>query len=200
MRHPGELDLALLAGDDVGFVRSYLLERHVSNCERCRVLVARFRQLRADMAESTDDFAAPDLSWNLVAGEMRANIRLGLEAGECVRPPTIAGRILNPRLAVALASLFLIVAAGFFFRDMRVRARQSGRDVQITIRDSAPVGTPTLQSTPAGVELRTGSNSLTLLNPRGAAAQQTVSAEGEIRAGYVNGDTGSVTINNVYLQ
>jgi hypothetical protein len=39
-----------------------------------------------------------------------------------------------------------------------------------------------------------------LLNRPGVVASQTVSAGGEIRARYVDGDTGAVTINNVSLE
>jgi hypothetical protein len=39
-----------------------------------------------------------------------------------------------------------------------------------------------------------------LLNGNGAVADQTVNAQGEIRSRYIDGDTGAVTINNVYLQ
>ena len=54
--------------------------------------------------------------------------------------------------------------------------------------------------TESGLEIRTGANSLTLLNHHGNAANQTVSAQGDIGARYIDGETGSVTINNVYLQ
>jgi hypothetical protein len=41
---------------------------------------------------------------------------------------------------------------------------------------------------------------LIFLNHEGSRADQTVSAQGEIRARYVDGETGSVTITNVYLE
>jgi Cu/Ag efflux protein CusF len=59
---------------------------------------------------------------------------------------------------------------------------------------------PVLQSTGAGIELRTGSSSMMLLHRPGAVANQTVSAAGEIRVRYVDSETGAVTINNVSLE
>ena len=60
---------------------------------------------------------------------------------------------------------------------------------------------PRLESSNSGLELRTGSNnSMMLLNQAGASISQTVSAQGAIRARNIDANTGSVTINNVYLE
>ena len=58
---------------------------------------------------------------------------------------------------------------------------------------------PVLESTGSGLELRAGASSLTILNHHGAIADQTVSAQGEIRATLYRWP-GAVTINNVYLE
>ena len=39
-----------------------------------------------------------------------------------------------------------------------------------------------------------------LLNQEGSVVSHTVSAQGAIRARNIDGNTGSVTINNVYLE
>jgi hypothetical protein len=49
------------------------------------------------------------------------------------------------------------------------------------------------------VEIRSGVSSLELLNRKASITDQTVGAQGQIGVRYVD-DTGSVTINNVYLQ
>jgi hypothetical protein len=183
MKHPGEIDLALLAGGELGRMRRFSLERHVRACAECDEKVTQFQALRAEVA----NFEPADLNWTVLATEMRANIHLGLEAGECVRAASTA-RSWNPRLALAFASLLLIVGASFLLR-------QSGPH-PVALPSSAPV----LESTGAGIELRTGSTSMMLLNRPGAVANQTVSAGGEIRVRYVDSETGAVTINNVSLE
>jgi hypothetical protein len=186
MTHPRENDLALLAGGEAGRMRRFLLDRHVRTCADCQETVAEYRELRTVLA----GVETPDLNWNFLAADMRANIRLGLEAGACVRTPAIFRRW-NLRPAIALASLLLLVVAGEFLRDARPHRLAAGLDT----------ATPVLQSTGSGIEIRTGADSLTLLNHHGdAVVNQTVSAQGDIGARYIDGETGSVTINNVYLQ
>jgi hypothetical protein len=184
MNHPRENDLALLAGGEGGRFRRFLLERHVRTCADCRETIAQYQELRASLA----DIELPDLNWNFLAEDMRANIRLGLEAGACVRSTQGFGRW-NPRLGIAFATLALLVGSSFFLRGLRVHT------------PAAEAATPVLRLTESGVERRTGENSLTLLNHHGnPAANQTMSAQGHIEARYIDGETGSVTINDVYLQ
>jgi hypothetical protein len=185
MNHPRENDLALLAGGEAGRIRRFLLDRHVRNCADCQETIGEYRELRTVLA----DIETPDLNWNFLAADMRANIRLGLEAGACVRS-THPFRRWNLRPAIALASVLLLVVAGEFLRDARPHRPAARLDAS----------TPVLQSTGLGVEIRTGANSLTLLSHHGDAVNQTVSAQGDIGARYIDGETGSVTINNVYLQ
>jgi hypothetical protein len=196
MKHLSEIDLALLAGDDAGRMRRYSLELHVRQCAECQGKVNEFRGLRADVAESADA-EMPDLDWGSLAAEMRANIRLGLEAGECVRETHGFGsRIFDgwsPGLSAAFACLVLLATASYFMRDARPFPAQPSAPA---FSSADPL--PSLESTTAGVELRSGSKSFTLLNREGAVASQTVSAQGAVRSRYV--DAGAVTINNVYLE
>jgi len=178
MRHPSESELALLGGGDSDFLARFILKRHVRDCRQCTETVARFEMLRAGIMHPDP----PDLDWRRLEAEMRANIRLGLEAGECVRQVP-AARSLNPRLAVAFASLIILAGAGLMMRQEPA-----------TVKAAEPV----LELSGAGLELRKGASSMTLMNRNGSVADQTVSAEGEIGARYV--DAGSVTINNVYLE
>jgi hypothetical protein len=180
--HPSETDLALFAGGDCSRFSRFFLARHVRQCRECMDTVSRFELLRLEVR----DPEPPALDWDRMAAEMRANIHLGLEAGECVRSVRAPG-VWNPRLAVAFASLMLLACAGFFLK---------GPTEVPVVKAAAPV----LESTGSGLEVRTGTASMTLLNRHGAVADQTVNAQGEIRARYVDGDTGAVTINNVYLE
>jgi len=187
MTHPREHDLALLAGGEAGPVRRFLLGRHVRNCADCHRRISEYHEMRDHLAEIE---LPPDLAganWNFLAAEMRANIRLGLEAGACVRTTQIPRRR-NLRPAVAFACVLLLAGAAELLRDARPHRPATA--------NSAPV----LQSTVSGVELRDGPSSLTLLNHHGITVNQTVSARGDMEARYIDSDSGSVTINNVYLQ
>jgi hypothetical protein len=176
--HPSEADLALLAGGECGRVSRFFLQRHVRDCRECTAKVAHFEILRTDLAR----MSPPDLDWSRLAAEMKANIRLGLEAGACVRD--IERRHgWNPRLAVAFASVAFLICAGL---TMKSRLPQ---------REIVAQATPVLESTGAGLEFRDGASSIMLLNGKGLVADQTVNAEGEIRARRV--ENGTVTITNV---
>lgn len=177
MKHPPESDLALLAAGDCGPVNRFFLRRHVRECRHCTEAVARYEILRQEMVTPE----IPDLNWDRLESEMRANIRLGLEAGECVRL-VFPEKTWNARLVFVGASLMILAAAGVFMK------------APVTVKAAEP----TIESTGAGVELINGASSMTLLNRNGSVAEQTVSAQGEIRARYVDG--GAVTINNVYLE
>jgi len=182
VRHPSSTDLALLAGGDCGFARALLLNRHVRHCPDCAAEVDDFSALRTETA----DLMPPAVNWNSLASEMRANIRLGLEAGECVRYSVPAPKSRNPRLAIAFASLAALIGTGIFYSRLQNQPKTN---------EAVAV----LHSTPEGVEVRSGLNSLELLNRKASIADQTVGAQGQIGVRYVD-DTGSVTINNVYLQ
>jgi len=183
MTHPREHDLALLAGEDANGIRRFLLDRHVRTCADCQEKVADYRELREDVA----DIDLANVNWNSLAAEMRANIRLGLEAGACVRT-TQAPRRRNYRPAIAFACVLLLAGAAELLRDARPH------------RPARTDNTPELAITESGIELRTGPSSLTLLKQRGNAANQTVSARGDISELNIDSETGAVTINNVSLQ
>src|SRR4029077_6348271 len=120
MKHPGEYNLALLAGGETGAFHRFRLDRHVRNCEDCQEKVAEFQSLRKHLA----DTAFPEVNWNSLAAEMRANIHVGLEAGACVRDTHVSkhwiSRNWNPQFAVASGSLVVLVGAGFFLTDARL--------------------------------------------------------------------------------
>jgi anti-sigma factor RsiW len=119
MRHPKQATLALHAGGDLGAFARWRTERHLASCIRCRDEVAEFDAMRRNMADLLE---MPEVPWTRIAEEMRANIRLGLEAGECVRPVQKAGWI--PRrpgwqVAVAMASIIALAVTGLMLERPR---------------------------------------------------------------------------------
>jgi hypothetical protein len=186
-KHPSETELALLAGEDAPLLSRFRLRRHVRDCAPCQDTVSGFVMLRSALAADrlvTDHI--PEIDWERLSAEMTANIHLGLEAGDCVRTSR-SERFWNPRLAVAFGSLAILLGAG-----IALRAPAPAPRAPQVARASI------LESTGAGLALRSGESSLTLLNHHGSVADQTVSTQGEIRASYVEG--GAVTFNAVYLE
>jgi hypothetical protein len=189
MKHPNEGTLALHAGGDLGPFRRWLTERHLGRCERCREEMAAFEELRVELPELAE---LPDLPWNRMAADMKANIRLGLAAGECVRAASPPLREMpfftRARAAVAVASVMVLVGTGLVLQ----------RPAPLT----ATAGDHTLVRHMAnGIQVERGGQAFRLLNaPDVKNVMFSVSAQGSMGARYVDPDTGGITINNVYAQ
>jgi len=192
MKHPDQATLALHAGGDLGFMARRKTARHVAKCEQCRAEVERFetaRQILPDLAE------IPEIPWNRLAAEMKANIRLGLAAGECVRSSDIPLRerplFTGARAAVALASVAALMVTGL----MLERPGPEGGPAS-TMADEDVV----VQTTADGIQVRRGGEALRLMNPGVRNVTYAVSAQGSMSARYVDPETGYVTISNVYAE
>lgn len=183
MKHPSLSTLALHAGGDLGVWARWRTGRHLSGCSECRRESARFAQVRELIPELAE---TPELSWNRLAAEMKANIRLGLAAGECVGH---GGRTLRDtplfsgaRVAAALAGALALVAAG------------------LVLERPVPVEAGVVvQATSNGIQVREGRQALRLIHSGVARGDVTYStdAQGSMRARYVDPETGYVTIQGV---
>lgn len=187
MKHPNQATLALRAGGELGLFARWRTERHLSQCGRCREAAEAFESLREILPELAE---TPEVPWTRLAAEMKANIRLGLAAGECVRAdaqplrdtPLFAGA----RIAVALASLAaLLVAVLALQHPAPMVARAQGIE---------------LRSTANGIEVGEGEKSLRLLHGvmKDVDVTYTPGAQGSMRARYMDPETGYVTVTNVY--
>lgn len=185
MRHPNQEALALHAGGDLGAVARWRTERHLAHCEQCREEVAQYQRMRSivpDLAET------PEIPWNRLAAEMKANIRLGLAAGECVREISLPeGRspVTGFRAAVAFASMAALIAAGITLE----RPTPGGADQVGMVAEATPGG--------AGIQLREGGQALRLLGSGARNVTYTAGAQGSIEARYVDRDTGYITVNKI---
>lgn len=189
--HPTEAALALHAGGDLGLLDRLRIHLHVRGCPACAARLAALadarRQLRASALELPEG-----LDWSRLAGEMRANIRVGLAAGAIVggpasRPSPDASSF---RLAVVLASLSFVAVAGWLLRAPQPSAP-----------DLAAAPAVLLEARPDGLALRGHDAALTLLKPASqTAATTTVSWDGSARSSFVDSETGQVTIYNVSAQ
>src|ERR1700686_845986 len=148
MTHPNQATLALHAGGDLGLWARWNTQRHLSNCDLCRDEVAAFagvREILPDLAE------IPEVPWNRLAAEMRANIRLGLAAGECVRavgdvsqgdaPLRQSPLFTFGRATVAFASIVVMVVTGLMLTRPSPVAGKEG---------------PLVQATEDGIQIRAG--------------------------------------------
>ena len=186
MRHPNQAALALHAGGDLAFFARWRMERHLLRCQRCRDEVAafnEFREMLPGLAEPPDD-----LPWNRIAAEMRANIRLGLSAGECVRPEERPLRehplFTGARAVVAMASVTALVVGGLMLERPAPNLSTEGRFVE---------------STGNGIQVREGSEAFRLINPGKQNVTYSVGAQGSVSALSVDSD-GGVTINKIYAE
>ncbi|MGO9892879.1 MAG: hypothetical protein ACLPX8_01520 [Bryobacteraceae bacterium] len=179
MKHPDQATLALHAGGDLGKFAAWRTERHLACCAQCRQELAAYEITREHLAAL---HSLPGLAWGRLASEMRANIRLGLTAGECVAPVSRRGWALwtPARLAACAAALALAAAAVWIERPVPVLAPTAGIVVETTA---------------GGVRLTRGGQAMGLLNRGGESVTYTAGAQGSVEARYV--DTNYVTVNQV---
>lgn len=184
MTHPRETELALYAGGELGWWARLRLRRHLGRCQMCRQRVEEFSGWRRWLREQ-DDLPA-GVNWNRLAAEMKANIRLGLAAGECVGPVPDTGPAWRPA-ALALPVLVLVLA-GWLLQSWHPPLR----------RPAALRGT-VIAATASGLELRQGGAVLAVLHPNASDVGRFASGDG-VRVRYVDAETGLVMISHVYAQ
>ena len=83
-KHPEAHELALFVSRDLSAWRNFAVRRHVAGCSNCRREAALIGNASSAFAAEVDLIPGGPEGWDRLAAEMRANIRLGLEAGECV--------------------------------------------------------------------------------------------------------------------
>lgn len=193
--HPTESNLALYAGGELGFIARVQLARHLAGCEECQRQVEEFRAVR-EWVQAEHDLP-PGVNWDRLAGELKANIRLGLAAGECVGPVRESVRIRWRAAAVALPVVLLVVT-GWLLQSWHPPFGRPG------FVDPGLAGPPVsrglvLAATSSGVEVQEDGGALTLLHPRATGVSRSVNGDA-VRTRYVDAETGYVTISHVYAQ
>jgi len=189
MKHPNSEELALFAGGDAGWWTAITTRRHTGLCVRCREEVEALRLATAELRAGAGRLPA-GLNWDRLAAEMKANIRVGLAAAECVAPAPAPVERMSWRMAALLASATAIVLTGFFLNMPRpVAPKPVVAETQFGV---------VLRATPAGIQMQENGRAVTLLNPE--AKVITVSGEGAMGARYVDEETGQITITQLYVQ
>ncbi|MDP8988809.1 MAG: hypothetical protein M3N41_01850 [Acidobacteriota bacterium] len=208
MTHPIHSDMALYATGDLPLWRRLLLRLHVSGCDGCRGWVEAFaadrESLRALAAEMPTG-----VNWDRLAAEMSANVRVGLEAGECVAPrvrqPALAA---GWRVAAACAGVIALLVSAWWLNMPQAETSALGHVVQKIaqarpwrggIRALEDAG-PTVQVSAAGIQLQQNGGTLGMSQGQERPVSVSLSVQGSARARYIDADTGQVTITGVYAQ
>lgn len=182
--HPSAQDLALYAGGELGWWRRLRVQRHLNGCAGCRRQVEEFQAWRQWLREQPPELPG-GVNWSRLAAEMKANIRVGLEAGRCVDG---VGRLDHGWRPAALAlPVLLVVLAGWLLQVWHPPLRHGGRQGTV------------LAATAAGLELRRERSTFSLLRPGTATATPLAGGYG-VRLRYVDSETGLVTITHVYAE
>jgi hypothetical protein len=196
MHHPSETDLALYAGNDLGTVDRLRVEWHLRTCGRCQQEVTEFSSIRAETARNA---AEPDVNWDRLAAEMKANIRLGLQAGECVAPFGTREPIRASWswAVLAAAAIVAVAAAGEIWIHHNFPAEKA---VPVTQALVLPAPGVVLQIKDDGISMRSGDTVLREFEKPDTSAPvvYSVNAQGGVGASYVDSQTGMVTVNNIY--
>ena len=187
MKHPNQEILALHAGGDLGWMARWMTVRHLAGCAHCTAEVAAFTGLRERLPELNQ---IPEVPWNRIAAEMRANIRLGLAAGECVRPsdrrlhdsPLFSGA----RATLALASVLALMVTSLMLEHPVPRMARAKE--------------PMVQATVNGIQSRSGDQAFGLMHSGARSVTYTPGAEGTLGARYTDLETGNVTMTKVYVE
>jgi hypothetical protein len=194
MKHPDLKLLALLSGGDLGAWSRWRVERHVRACQQCRREMATFRTA-GEQLRRMEELPA-DLDWGGLALEMKANIRVGLAAGQCVDSTEAPRRAMGWKPALVLAGLAVIVVSGLILN----LPQPKGEQAKLTPAPVAAQQGVLAQTTSLGIELQENGRVLTILHRADEPAVVSASADGSVRARYVDSATGQVTITNVYTE
>lgn len=187
--HPEERDLALWSAGDLPFWAGLRVGRHVKGCAECRLAAEQLQSARREL-KSAADRLPEGLDWASLEAEMKANIRLGLDAGAIVdRAPAPFAEPLGWRAGVVFASLAFVAATGWYLQQAApVQPQLAARPANV------------LEADEDGLALEGGGRAMTLLNPNAASLTTTVSWDGGARSRYVDAETGQVTLHHVYSE
>ncbi len=185
MMRLSEKEIALLAANDAGLwlrLKARLASRGTHSLRSERAAYSSIRAQMPRFRELPEYFA-----WDDLAAEMKANILVGVEAGEAIRtrPAPVA---LGWKAGLVFACIALVAASGYWWQ-------LPGRFAQ-----TEPPLVSVLESYPGGLELQNQETALTVMYDRGTGQQALSGGLGGMRADYVDEDTGQLTVAHVYAE
>jgi hypothetical protein len=201
--HPPLADLALCARRELSPLRQWQVNLHLRHCQNCQDEVQRFRITVLEtqrMSESaTEALLEAALDWSRLQREMVGNIHVGIAAAECV------GRVRTPvarswRVAAVVTVLVLVFVFGWFYNIPREDTERIAGAFRAAFKGTQAMKGTLLQTTTRGVSIRSQGGSLTILRPDSSQAAEPFYGDGSVGLRYIDGETGQVTITNVYGQ
>jgi len=210
MKHPSEIQLALLAGGDLAAWERWRVRHHLSRCAECKNEIEALRTASQQVREVAAELPK-DLNWNRLAQEMTGNIRVGLAAGEAIArfdKPAVQRR---PRLVwsagTALACATMLFAfwaniprpqAEHFLQALkRIATQGMGNAMQ---RPGFAQEEVVLEASSSGIQVKENGRTMSLTHPHSDSDSATVSVNMQGSAGvrFIDADSGQVTTNKVY--
>jgi hypothetical protein len=205
MKHLNEYELALFSTGEVSWWRRLSFRVHLGRCEDCRHRIDAYRfdreRIRAFAGELPEG-----VSWDRLAAEMTANIRVGLAAGECVMPREREVAIpIGWRVAGAVVGFTALLSVAWWLNMPKGETAALGRAMKAIVQPvrrgilSEEAGS-LVEASAAGIEVRENGGRMGVFRQGVRPATVTLSMQGSARARYVDSDTGQVTITSVYAQ
>ena len=196
-QHPDSRQLALLAGGELPLKDRVVTWWHTRRCDACRSAMETYAEARERLRRATFDLLPEDSpEWLRLEAEIKANVRLGLAAGAIVdkdeqETPFAEGSFSTGwQAAIVAASLALVLISGWYLR----------KPADAGLAAALPLDAQTvIETRDAGIGIQKAGTGMTLLRPAKQSASMEVGFGGAARAQYVDGDTGQVTIHQVYL-
>jgi hypothetical protein len=208
--HPRASELALYVGSDCGPLTRWRIARHLRRCEACRAEAASIRTSRELLRECMAEMPA-GVNWERLAREMTGNIRVGLAAGACVGDFP-AGRRIRPllewKIVTCVAMLAILLAAALvvnlpssrkygLMSSLRTFAGFDRARPEMPAL-AAPPASAVLEASPQQIGLWSNGASLTMSPRQTSDLTVSLSLQGSASEQVVDGDTGQITINQVY--
>jgi hypothetical protein len=208
MKHPDETALALYAGGELRLAARARVGLHVRRCAACAAEAAAYASLRRAVASAAETTPA-ETDWPLLAAEMAANIRVGLEAGRCIAsaPMRRPKHGFRWSLGAAMAGVSLLFGIGFAInfpeesRDRIAASIEKAWRAERRVPAAAMQQGVVLEASPAGPSVTANGAAMQMLAPRTSGpVSVSVSLQDSVSARYVDSDSGQVTINKVYYE
>ena len=197
MKHPSIENLALHSGGELPWWPRMTVRRHVNGCAQCQAEVALFGETAAAVRAETGEMPA-GVQWDRLAGEMRANVRVGIAASDAI---SSYGAVNDAGPAQGMSWRMAVLTAGFVFMlSVGYWLNASKRSEQLAaMRLPDPI---VAEVSERGVGMSDGSKGMELQGPKTnpRASIMTVSTLGSAGARYVDEETGQVTVNHVYVE
>ena len=199
MKHPSEIELALFAGGDLGFVDRWRVRNHLRQCDGCRSELETHRVAHEELRMLVDEMPE-GVNWTRLSQEMTGNIRVGLAAGECVGPvPLHRPRSFGWHAAAVMSAALVLVVGALWLempRDQKDHVFASLKAIPWN-HPPVPQEAVVLEASPSSIMLKANGGAMSFLTSPKDGVAVSVSMQGSARAQYVDEDTGQVTINKV---